>query len=115
MHRATGHRQGVRTGRCRREAAPRSTRIVVDLPEPFGPMKPWTSPCWTSRSKPSSAFVAPNDLLRPVMEIALFTMSTVPSFHTFVKYMNLVNFTLDCAYAIDRTAPVHRGLRARPH
>src|SRR5699024_10915829 len=46
-----------------------STRMVVDLPAPFGPRKPWTSPCATSRSRPSSARVLPNVLTRSRAEI----------------------------------------------
>jgi len=34
-------------------------RIVVDLPEPFGPKKPVTTPGGTSKVKLSTAVVAP--------------------------------------------------------
>src|SRR5699024_8057101 len=43
---------------------PSRMRIVVDLPAPFGPRKPWTSPGWTSRLSPSSARSEPYDLTR---------------------------------------------------
>src|SRR5699024_5874138 len=43
---------------------PSRMRIVVDLPAPFGPRKPWTSPGWTSRLRPSSARAEPQVLTR---------------------------------------------------
>ena len=49
---------------------PSSTRIVVVLPEPFGPRKPCTSPVATSRSSPSKAVVGPKVLTKPVTKIA---------------------------------------------
>src|SRR5438094_4877688 len=39
-------------------------RMVVDLPAPFGPRKPSTSPLPTSKETPSTASFAPKDLLR---------------------------------------------------
>src|SRR5512146_235211 len=42
---------------------PRTIRIVVDLPAPLGPRKPWTSPGATSRSSPSSARTEPKFLV----------------------------------------------------
>src|SRR5665647_217445 len=42
---------------------PRTTRIVVDLPAPLGPRKPWTSPGATSRSSPSRARTGPKVLV----------------------------------------------------
>src|SRR6478609_12039799 len=51
-------------------SSPSSTRIVVDLPAPLGPRKPWTSPVATSRSSPSSARKSPNALTRPEISIA---------------------------------------------
>src|SRR5665647_3491965 len=53
---------------------PSSTRIVVDLPDPFGPRNPCTSPRPTVRSTPSSARVFPKDLVRPRVRM---TCSTV--------------------------------------
>ena len=44
---------------------PRSTRMVVYFPDPFGPRKPCTSPPRTSRSSPSSATVRPKYFFRP--------------------------------------------------
>src|SRR5664279_4173928 len=44
---------------------PRTTRIVVDLPAPLGPRKPWTSPGATSRSSPSRARNRPKVLVSP--------------------------------------------------
>ena len=38
--------------------------MVVDLPAPFGPRNPATSPGATVRSSPSSALVRPKDLDR---------------------------------------------------
>ncbi len=43
-------------------SSPSSARIVVDLPAPFGPRKPCTSPARTSRSRPSSARCGPKRL-----------------------------------------------------
>jgi hypothetical protein len=45
------------------------TRIVVDLPAPFGPRKPVTFPGWTEKVRPSTASVEPNFLLRPSTSI----------------------------------------------
>jgi hypothetical protein len=39
-------------------------RMVVDLPAPFGPRKPSTSPLPTSNETPSTARLGPKDLLR---------------------------------------------------
>ena len=39
-------------------------RIVVDLPAPFGPRKPRTSPISTLNDTPFTAVVAPNDFRR---------------------------------------------------
>src|SRR5580693_4943255 len=44
---------------------PRMTRMVVDLPAPFGPMKPVTWPGRTVNVIPSSACVSPNRLCSP--------------------------------------------------
>ena len=45
-------------------------RTVVVLPAPLGPRTPSTVPFGTSRSMPSSARTFPNDLTRPLTEIA---------------------------------------------
>ena len=45
------------------------TRIVVDLPAPFGPTKPVTWPGWTVNDIPSSASVGPNRLRSPATSI----------------------------------------------
>ena len=42
------------------------TRMVVDLPAPFGPTKPVTRPGVTVKVMPSRARVGPNRLRRPV-------------------------------------------------
>src|SRR5499427_4287542 len=39
-------------------------RMVVDLPAPFGPRKPSTTPLATSKETPSTASFGPKDLLR---------------------------------------------------
>ena len=38
---------------------PSSSRIIVDLPAPFGPRKPKISPSWTSIESSSSARTSP--------------------------------------------------------
>src|SRR5215467_2548847 len=43
---------------------PAIIRIVVDLPAPFGPRKPVTTPGGTTKSSPSTASVSPYRLLR---------------------------------------------------
>src|ERR1017187_7303008 len=43
---------------------PQSMRIVVDLPAPFGPRKPKTSPLVTARLSRSTATKSPNRLTR---------------------------------------------------
>ena len=45
--------------------------MVVDLPEPFGPRKPCTSPDCTSRFSPSSARVLPKVLTTSEAEMAM--------------------------------------------
>ena len=45
------------------------TRIVVDLPAPFGPTNPVTCPGWTVNVIPSSATVGPNRLRSPLTSI----------------------------------------------
>ena len=42
------------------------TRMVVDLPAPFGPTKPVTWPGWTVKVMPSSASAVPYRLRSPV-------------------------------------------------
>ena len=69
--------------------------MVVDLPAPLGPRKPWTSPSRTLRSRPSSATVRPNDLRRPDTEMTSVMPSTL---HLFRKSVNVVIF----AYAVRR-------------
>src|SRR5690625_5902269 len=59
--------------------SPNRMRMVVDLPAPLGPRKPWTSPCSTSRSRPSSARVLPKVLTRPRVEIAAVVVFMVCS------------------------------------
>src|SRR5690242_8941374 len=49
---------------------PRMTRIVVDLPAPFGPTKPVTWPARTANDIPSSAWAGPNRLRSPATSIA---------------------------------------------
>src|SRR3954454_20903719 len=44
---------------------PASTLMVVDLPQPLPPTKPWTVPCRSDSSARSSARVAPKRLVRP--------------------------------------------------
>ena len=43
---------------------PRAARIVVDLPEPFGPTSPVTNPWWTVNDKLSTAVTGPKRLVR---------------------------------------------------
>jgi len=49
---------------------PHSMRMVVVLPEPFGPRKPKISPFLTVRSMPSTAAKSPNVLRMPDTTIA---------------------------------------------
>ena len=60
--RATGSPSSRRAAPPSARNSPSRTRIVVDLPAPLGPRKPWTSPSATSRSSPSSARVRPEGL-----------------------------------------------------
>src|SRR4029077_14792978 len=70
----TASRQGSppssRTVPLSARSRPSSTRMVVDLPAPFGPRKPVMSPGATVRPRPSSAFVRPKDLDRPWISTA---------------------------------------------
>ena len=73
-HRRSGGAASPRRATDRRRAAgrvppsarsrPSSTRMVVDLPAPFGPRNPAMSPGATVRSRPSSALVRPKDFDR---------------------------------------------------
>ncbi len=49
---------------------PASMRIVVDLPAPFGPRKPSTSPRATLNVTSSTAVKLPKRLVRPVISIS---------------------------------------------
>src|SRR2546425_12272157 len=48
-------------------------RIVVVLPAPLGPMKPYSAPRGTTGSRRSTAVVPPNVFLTPSSSIAVFT------------------------------------------
>jgi hypothetical protein len=65
--------------------------MVVDLPAPLGPRKPWTSPVSTSRSRPVSACVVPNDLCSPETLIAFVMLQKLRLFQKFVKLRNALN------------------------
>src|SRR5690348_9532274 len=52
-------------------------RIVVDLPAPFGPRNPSTSPFPTSKETPSTARLVPKDLLRLSTLITLTLQSAL--------------------------------------
>ena len=43
--------------------------MVVDLPAPFGPRNPSTSPCRTVRSTPATAAIGPKRLVSPLISI----------------------------------------------
>src|ERR1035441_8307781 len=63
-----------RESTCRRPPPthPSSILIVVFLPEPFGPRKPYTEPLGTARSRWSTASWPPrNRLVSPLVEIAV--------------------------------------------
>src|SRR5262245_28882689 len=51
--------------------------MVVVLPAPLGPRKPWTSPAVTPSSKPSSARTGPNVLTSPLIAMASLVSLTV--------------------------------------
>src|SRR5580700_12087480 len=51
---------------------PTTTRMVVDLPAPFGPTKPVTWPGPAVNVIPSSAWVEPNRLRSPSISILAF-------------------------------------------
>src|SRR4051812_25399462 len=69
--------------------------MVVDLPAPFGPRKPCTSPESTSRSRPSRAWVRPNDLCSPETVIAFVMLRNVRCFQKFVKLRKHVKSWID--------------------
>src|SRR3954465_3792332 len=52
-------------------------RIVVVLPAPFGPMNPYTAPRGTTRSRWSTALVAPNAFVTPLRRRAVLMRSQV--------------------------------------
>ncbi len=62
--------------------------MVVDLPAPFGPRNPCTSPSVTLRSSPSSACVRPNRFVRPEASITVVMNATVRLFQKFVNVAN---------------------------
>ena len=51
---------------------PVSIRIVVDLPAPFGPRNPRTSPLFTSKDIPFTATAGPNFLVTDWALIMMF-------------------------------------------
>ena len=51
--------------------------MVVDLPAPFGPRKPCTSPSATVRSSPSSARTEPKFFVSPWISIAASDVSVL--------------------------------------
>src|ERR1035441_4474526 len=61
-------------------SSPQSMRIVVDLPAPFGPRKPKTSPLRTARLIRSTATKFPNRLTRlsTTTELLFSVMSSGP-------------------------------------
>ena len=58
--------------------SPSSIRIVVVLPEPFGPRKPYTDPAGTARSRESTAVAAPKRLVSPADAIAALIRTPPP-------------------------------------
>jgi hypothetical protein len=48
---------------------PSTSRIVVDLPEPFGPRKPVTIPGLTENDRSFTAVVSPYRFVRPLASI----------------------------------------------
>src|SRR5579863_3691834 len=56
---------------------PSMTRMVVDLPAPFGPTKPVTWPGTTMNVIPSSASTDPNRLRSPVTSIVASMLATL--------------------------------------
>src|SRR5260370_8649740 len=50
-------------------SSPAISRMVVDLPAPFGPRKPVTTPGCTTKSRPSTASLSPYRLLRFLISI----------------------------------------------
>src|SRR5512134_1564007 len=60
-------------------------RMVVDLPAPFGPRKPTTSPRFTSKLTFSSARTAPNRLLSVVAEIITSVAIRPPKLEGFTQ------------------------------
>ena len=57
---------------------PRIRRIVVDLPDPFGPRKPVTLPGWTVNVSPSTAVVVPYRFTKPSATIICRSLSRLP-------------------------------------
>src|SRR5690606_38307176 len=56
-------------------SSPHSMRMVVDLPEPLGPRKPYTCARGTVRSTPSTARSWPKHLLRPRPPMAMASVA----------------------------------------
>src|SRR5262249_58051190 len=56
---------------------PAIIRIVVDLPAPFGPRNPVTTPGWTTKSSPPTASFAPYRLLRFSTSIITYSLPSV--------------------------------------
>ena len=66
--------------------------MVVVLPEPLGPRKPWTSPEATVRSSPSRARVDPNVFTSPDVSIAFEFAVTPRTLHRFHELVNIEEF-----------------------
>ena len=85
-------------------------RIVELLPAPFGPRKPNASPCWTSRSIPSTATSSPKRLTSPRAWImAPFSLTA----STYLRRSGRLSGRLDVAGDLIDRAPARSRRPAR--
>src|SRR5215212_6496850 len=84
-----------------------SSRIVVDFPAPFGPSSPTHVPTGTSRSRPSTAVIAPYRLTTPRSRIASSsTGSSLPRAAGAARWLVTDSLT---PVVTDQRRQIHRG------
>src|SRR2546430_3153050 len=88
---------------------PSSILTVVDLPEPFGPSKPKTSPRWTSKSTLSTAFA----LGRPQKSLKIFVRPWTATMVSAGCAWRVADCGLSTAVIIQRLSRLRRQFRHR--
>src|ERR1035437_2366049 len=102
-------------------SSPQMVFMVVDLPEPFGPTRPTTSPAPTVREMPSTTVLVPNrftssstssipaphtHFARPLDKTCLF--QPIPQFERKTANQTVTRITVDCD-TLDWSPQAHSG------